>query len=73
MARGNPSEEAKPTYKVVVEKAGANWYISVPDVPGALASVRRSEYIESIARSAIARKLGLSEDSFSVEINASES
>lgn len=73
MVRVNPSEDSRPTYKVVVERAGANWYISVPDVPGALASVRRSEHIESIARSAIARKLGLPEDSFRVEISTAES
>jgi hypothetical protein len=65
-------EDERPTFKVLAEKAGVTWFISVPDVPGALASVRRHDYIESIARAAISRVLGLSEESFDVEIDEVE-
>lgn len=62
----------RPVFKVLAERAGAIWFISVPDVPGALASVRRREYVESIARAAIARVVDLPEDGFDVEISEVE-
>jgi hypothetical protein len=62
-------EGERPRFKVLAEKAGATWFISVPDVPGALASVRRRDYIESIARAAIARVLTLPENDFDVQID----
>lgn len=62
----------RPVFKVLAERAGAIWFISVPDVPGALASVRRRDYIESIARAAIARVVNLPEDGFDVEISEIE-
>jgi hypothetical protein len=61
----------RQTFSVIVERAGATWFISVPDVPGALASVRRHDLIESIAKAAIARELQLPKDSFDIEISES--
>jgi hypothetical protein len=61
----------RPTFTVIAERAGATWFISVRDVPGALASVRRHDRIESTARAAIARELQLSKDSFDIEISES--
>ena len=46
-AGGNDESRA---YDVRAEKAGSIWFISVPDVPDALASTRQYDEIEGIAR-----------------------
>jgi hypothetical protein len=58
----------RPTYNVVVESAGDIWFMSVPSVPGALASTRRHDQVEAIARVVIAQALDVPADSFDVEI-----
>jgi hypothetical protein len=63
----------RPTYGVIVEKAGSRWFIRVPTVPGALASVWEHDHIEPIVRLAIASQIGLPDNSFDIEISESES
>jgi hypothetical protein len=46
--------------------------MSVPSVPGALASTRRPDQIEAIARVVIAQALQVSQDSFDVDVSAKD-
>lgn len=64
------SKDKRPSYNVVAERAGSTWFISVPSVPGALASTRRHDQIEGIARVVIAQALDVPQDSFDVNVNA---
>jgi predicted RNase H-like HicB family nuclease len=48
------SENERQTYNVIAERAGDIWFVSVPSIPGALASTRRHDQIEAIARVVIA-------------------
>jgi len=56
----------------MAEKAGDIWFISVPDVPEALASTRQHDQIEGIARGIIARALGIPATSFEMVISSPE-
>ena len=68
---GGRSTNERPSYDTVAEKAGDIWFISVPNVPGALASTRRHDQIEAIARVVIAQALHVPHDSFDVDIRSS--
>jgi hypothetical protein len=65
------STNERPSYDTVVERAGDVWFISVPKVPGALASTRRHDQIEAIARVVVAQALRVSKDSFDIVIKSS--
>ena len=73
MELAGQADGGRPTYEVIVEKAGSRWFVFVPAVPGALASVWKHEHIEPIVRMAIARELALPDDSFDIEISEAES
>jgi hypothetical protein len=62
------STNERPSFDTVVERAGDVWFISVPKVPAALASTRRHDQIEAIARVVIAQALHVPHDSFDIEI-----
>jgi hypothetical protein len=64
------STNERPTYDVIVESAGDIWFMSVPSVPGALASTRRHDQVEAIARVVIAQALNVPVDSFDVDIGS---
>ena len=64
------ASDERPAEQVISEKAGNIWFISVPDVPEALASTRRHDQIEGIARGNIARALGIPATSFEVVISS---
>jgi hypothetical protein len=64
------STNERPTYNVIAECAGDIWFMSVPSVPGALASTRRHDQVEAIARVVIAQALNVPVDSFDVEISS---
>jgi hypothetical protein len=66
------SKDERPSYNVVAERAGSTWFISVPSVPGALASTRRHDQIEAIARVVIAQALDVPQDSFDVDTSSSD-
>jgi hypothetical protein len=68
MERGGRSTNQRASYDTVAEKAGDIWFISVPNVPGALAATRRHDQIEAIARVVIAQALQVPHDSFDVDI-----
>jgi hypothetical protein len=68
---GSQSKDERPTYNVIAERAGDVWFISVPNVPGALASTRRHDQIEAIARVVIAQALQVPQDSFDIDISSS--
>jgi hypothetical protein len=57
-----------PTYRVIAERAGEIWFISVPDVPKALFSTRRHDQIDPLARGVIAQELGIPPASFEIVI-----
>ena len=64
------ASDERSAYNVTAERAGNIWFISVPDVPEALASTRRHDQIEGIARGIIARALGISATSFEIAISS---
>lgn len=66
----DPSTNERPTYNVIAESAGDIWFMSVPSVPGALASTRRHDQVEAIARVVIAQALNVPVDSFDVDISS---
>jgi predicted RNase H-like HicB family nuclease len=66
------SENERQTYNVIAERAGDIWFVSVPSIPGALASTRRHDQIEAIARVVIAQALHVAQDSFDVETSSSD-
>jgi hypothetical protein len=66
------SKDERPTYNAIAERAGDIWFISVPSVPGALASTRRHDQIEAIARVVIAQALDVPRDSFDVDTSSSD-
>jgi hypothetical protein len=68
----NRSVSERPTYNVIVERAGDIWLFSVLSVPEPLASTRRHDRIEAIARVVIAQALHAPQDSFEVEISSSD-
>ena len=70
MGVGRQPSDKKPTYKVIAEKAGNTWFLSVPDVPEALASTRRHDQIEGIARGVISQALGIPSTSFEIVISS---
>ena len=50
-------------YAIVVEDAGSNWVIYVPDLPGCVATGDTVEEVERLIREAIAMHLeGMAED-----------
>ena len=63
------SNKKRDSYDATAERAGDIWFISVPDVPGALASTRRHDQIEAIARVVIAQALRVPPDSFDAGVN----
>jgi hypothetical protein len=71
MEHGRRSTNERRTYETIAEKAGDIWFISVPNVPGALASTRRHDQIEAIARVVISQALHVPHDSFDVDIRSS--
>jgi hypothetical protein len=68
----NRSSDERPTYDVLAEKAGDIWFMSVPSVPGALASTRQHDQIEAIARVIIAQALHVPQDSFGVDVSGAD-
>lgn len=66
------STDENRTFSVRAERAGGIWFISVPDVPDALASTRQQDQIEGIARGLIARALDVPAASFQVLISSAE-
>ena len=70
MGLAGQSKDERPTYIAIAERAGDIWFISVPNVPGALASTRRHDQIEAIARVVIAQALDVPRDTFNVSVNA---
>jgi len=72
MGSADPVADERPTYEVIAERAGNSWFISVPSVPGALASTREHNRIEAIVRGVVARELGVPRDSFDLDIRSSE-
>jgi hypothetical protein len=65
------STNERPSYDTVVERAGDVWFISVPKVPGALATTRHHDQIEAITRVVIAQALHVPHDSFEIDIRSS--
>ncbi len=59
---------SRPRYTAVSVRAGRDWAIQVPQVPGAVSRVRRLEHVESEVRAALAPLLGLAEDAFDIVV-----
>lgn len=72
MGLASRSKDERQTYNVIAERAGDTWFVSVPSVPGALASTRRHDQIEAIARVVIAQALHVPQDSFDVGVSSSD-
>lgn len=56
------------TYRVVAERSGDWWAISVPDVRGAFTQAKRLDQVEDMAREAVSLLLDVPADSFEVEL-----
>jgi len=67
---GGPIDKPKADVQVIAESAGDIWFMSVPSVPGALASTAAHDQIEAIARVVIAQALNVPADSFDVDISS---
>ncbi|HEX9342080.1 MAG TPA: type II toxin-antitoxin system HicB family antitoxin, partial [Actinomycetota bacterium] len=56
-------------YRVVAERSGDWWAISVPDLPGVFSQARRLDQVDAMAREAIALMLDVDETAVAVTID----
>ena len=64
-----PELTPRPAYRVVVERDGDWWLITVPDVQRARSQARRLDQVEATARDLLSLILELPQDSIELEID----
>lgn len=58
----------RPSYRVLAERDGTWWSITVAELPGVFSQARRLDKVEYMARDAISLLLQVPSDSFDVEV-----
>lgn len=59
---------SRTTYRVVAERSGDWWAISVPEIRGVFTQAKRLEQVEGMARDAVALMLDVPAESFDLEL-----